>query len=77
MDVHTFLIVLQIILAVIIIISVMLQPSKSDGFNLVSNSGNNSFYSKNKSRTQEAFLKRVTIFSSIGFAIVTIALNLL
>lgn len=74
---HTLLIVLQILLAVILIVVIMLQPSKTDGFNLISGGGNDTFYSKNKSRTHEATLKRITVFSAVAFAIVTVALNLL
>lgn len=53
---HTFLIVAQIILAVIIIVSVLVQPGKMDGFMNPISGTNETFFAKNKSKTKEAFL---------------------
>lgn len=73
---HTFLIVAQIILAVIIIVSVLVQPGKMDGFMNPISGTNETFFAKNKSKTKEAFLARITVISSILFALVLILLNL-
>lgn len=73
---HKLLIGVQVIIALVVIVSVLLQPSKTDGFNSVVTSGNDTFFSKNKSRTREVVLSRVTVISAIAFALVTIAINL-
>lgn len=71
---HTLLIVLEILVCVVLIISVLLQPGKADGFNLIS-SGSETFLSKNKTKTAESFLARTTVISSVVFGIVTVALT--
>lgn len=72
---HTFLLVAEMVLSAIIIVVVMLQPSKTQGFGGGFITGTaDRFYSKNKSRTYEAALKRVTVVSAILFAAVTLAL---
>ncbi|MCY6371081.1 preprotein translocase subunit SecG [Clostridium ganghwense] len=73
---HTFLIAVQVIVAIALIITVLKQPGKTDGFNLVS-SGNETFFSKNKTKTYESVLAKSTVILSIIFAAVTIVLNLL
>lgn len=71
----TALVVIQIISAIVIIISVLLQPSKMDGLNNMITGTTDTFFSRNKSKTKEAFLARITIFSSLVFAIVVIIEN--
>lgn len=71
----TALIVIQIISAIVIIISVLLQPSKMDGLNNMISGTTDTFFSRNKSKTKEAFLAKVTIVSSLVFAIVVIIQN--
>lgn len=72
----TFLKIATIILSAIIIILVLLQPSKSEGFGGELLTGkSNRFFSKNKSHTYEAMLSRLTVFTSILFAIVVLILN--
>lgn len=70
-----FLQVAQIIVSVVLIIVILRQPGKSDGFNLVS-SGAETFYSKNKTKTYESFLARLTVILSIIFVLITIFLSL-
>lgn len=72
---HTFLVVAQIALSVIILVVVLLQPSKTQGFGGGFITGTaDRFYSKNKGRTYEAALVRTTVVASILFAAVTLAL---
>ncbi|MPQ44319.1 preprotein translocase subunit SecG [Clostridium tarantellae] len=72
------LVVVEAILAIIILIAIMLQPSKADALSgLIQGSNNQSFFSKNKGRTKESMLVRLTVICSILFAINTIALNLI
>jgi preprotein translocase subunit SecG len=71
------LLVIEIILGLSVIVSVLMQPSKSDALSgLVQGSSNESFYSKNKSRTKEVLLARVTVISMLLFAGIAITLNL-
>lgn len=73
---RTFLIVVEVLLALAVMVTVLLQPSKSDGLKGLMAGNNESFFSKNKSRTKEALLFKLTIVFSILFAVVTVALNL-
>ncbi|WP_055666897.1 preprotein translocase subunit SecG [Desnuesiella massiliensis] len=66
----------EFILAAVIIVVVLLQPSKADGIKGFITGNSETFFSKNKSRTKEAMLARVTVVSAILFAITTIALNI-
>lgn len=75
---RTLLIVLQTIVAVVLIAVVLAQPSKTNGLSgLVSGGTTESFYSKNKSRTSEALLSRITIISAIIFAGLCMAQNII
>ncbi len=65
-----------VISAFTVIISVALQPSKTSGLNNLISGTSETFYSRNKTKTKEAFLARLTIFSAIVFAISTILINI-
>lgn len=74
---ENFLLVSEAILGIIVIVSILLQPSKSDALSgLIQGSKNESFFAKNKSRTKEVMIARTTVISMALFAINTIALNL-
>ncbi|MGL5616098.1 MAG: preprotein translocase subunit SecG [Sarcina sp.] len=70
------LIALEIILALVIVVSIMMQPSKADALSGFIQGKGDTFFSKNKGRTREAMLVKITIISSVLFAIVTLALNM-
>ncbi|EOR21116.1 MULTISPECIES: preprotein translocase subunit SecG [Clostridium] len=73
-----FLLALEAILGIAIIISVLLQPSKTDALSgLIQGSKNETFFSKNKARTKEAMLVKVTIITMTLFAVNTITLSLI
>jgi preprotein translocase subunit SecG len=72
---HTFLVVLLVIVSVLLIISVMLQPSKTDGFNLIS-SGAETFLSKNRTQTKESMLAKATVVLAVLFIIITSAISI-
>ncbi len=75
---QTALLVLEVILGIIIVVSVLMQPSKSDALSgLIQGSNNDTFFSRNKSRTKEVMLERVTVVAMLLFAINTIVLNLI
>lgn len=72
-----FLLIAEVILAITIIVSILMQPSKADALSgLVQGSKNETFFQKNKGKTKEAMLAKVTLVSAGLFAIVTIALNM-
>ncbi len=74
----TALYIVELILGLIVIVSVLMQPSKSDALSgLIQGSSNETFYSKNKTKTKEALLIRVTVISMILFVINTLVLNLI
>ncbi|MDF2503716.1 preprotein translocase subunit SecG [Clostridium sp.] len=73
---HNLLIIIQIISAIVIIASVLMQPSKMDGFTNFVSGTTDTFFSRNKSKTRESMLAKVTIVFSIIFALVVIAQNL-
>ena len=74
----TVLIIVEFILAIIMIALVLMQQSKSDGLKgLTGGSSQDSFFSKNRGRTGEAFLKKLTVITAILFAINTIAMNMI
>lgn len=71
------LLVIEVILGLVVIVSILMQPSKSDALSgLVQGSSNESFYSKNKTRTKEVMLARVTVISMLLFAAIAVGLNL-
>ncbi|ABK61512.1 MULTISPECIES: preprotein translocase subunit SecG [Clostridium] len=72
---HTFLQIAEIVVGIAIIVVVLKQPAKADGFNLIS-SGNETFYSKNKTKTYESVLAKTTVILAILFALITIGLTL-
>ncbi|SHI05206.1 preprotein translocase subunit SecG [Clostridium collagenovorans DSM 3089] len=74
----TVLIGVLLVLSLIIIISIMLQPSKSDGLSgLIMGGNHENYFAKNKVKTYEKTLARVTVVSSALFAIVVIVINLI
>ena len=72
------LIVIDIIMVLAVVIIVMLQHKDDQGASgtITGASANNNFLDKNKGRTKEGRLKRLTIIFGIIFVIVTIALNI-
>ncbi|MBV7273175.1 preprotein translocase subunit SecG [Clostridium thailandense] len=67
----------QSVIAIILIVVVLLQPSKTNGLSgLVSGGTTESFYSKNKSRTSEAMLSKITIVCAVIFAVLCILQNI-
>jgi len=73
---RTLLTILQSIVAIVLIVVVLAQPSKTNGLSgLVSGGASDTFYSKNKSRTSEALLSRITVISAIIFAVLCMIQN--
>ncbi len=74
---ENILLILEVILGAGILITIFMQPSKADALSGLIQGGNkDTFYAKNKSRTKEVVLIRLTVFFSILFAINTLILNI-
>ena len=68
---------IDIVLGLIVIVSVLMQKSKADALSgLVQGSKNETFFSKNKGRTKDALLAKITMISMLLFAINTVVLNI-
>ena len=72
---HIFLVVLLIIASIVIIVSVMMQPSKTDGLSGLIGGTSETFFAKNKTKTAESVLARVTVVSAICFTAIVVLLN--
>lgn len=72
----TFLVVIYVIVAVLLTILTLLQ-AKEDGGASETITGGASFYDKNKGRTPEGKLKRITIVLAIIFVVLAIALGII
>ena len=71
------LIIADIMLALAVVVLVMLQHKEDQGVSgTITGAAANNFLDKNKGRTREGKLKRMTIIFGIAFAIITIALNI-
>ncbi len=69
--------VLVIIVSLAIIIAIILQPGRRAGINGVISGGADTFLSKNKARTFDAFLGRWTKYIAILFFILAIVANVI
>ena len=67
--------VLLIIASIVMIVVIILQEGNQQGVGVVSG-GADTFFSKNKARSYDAFLARATKWFAIGFVVVILALNI-
>lgn len=75
---QNILMVLEVLLGLGVIITIYMQPSKADALSgLIQGSTNDTFFSKNKSRTKEVVLVRLTVLFSVLFAINTLLINMI
>lgn len=73
---HKILIISEVVVSIVMIISVLLQPSKSQGLTGFVPTTTGTFYSKNKSKTREAVLSKITIISAILFGVIILLYQL-
>ncbi|MGX4686381.1 preprotein translocase subunit SecG [Vagococcus sp. JNUCC 83] len=71
---YQFLLTLMLILSILIIIAVMMQPSKQNSAASAFSGGASELFGKTKARGFEAFMKRAT--TVLGFAWVAVAIAL-
>ena len=75
---QNILLVFEVLLGLGVVITIFMQPSKADALSgLIQGSTQDTFFSKNKSRTKEVILVRLTVMFMALFAINTIVLNLI
>ncbi|MBU3159881.1 preprotein translocase subunit SecG [Clostridium frigoris] len=74
---RSFIIFLFIVTSIVIIVSVMMQPSKTDGLSGLIGGTSETFFAKNKTKTAESVLARVTVISALCFVACIAALNVI
>ena len=68
--------VLLLIASIVLIVVIILQEGNQQGIGVVSG-GADTFFSKNKARSYDAFLARTTKWFALGFVVVVLALNII
>lgn len=68
--------VLLLLASIVLIVVIILQEGNQQGIGVVSG-GADTFFSKNKARSYDAFLSRATKWFAIGFVVVVLALNII
>ena len=71
----TALEIIIVVSALLVIVSISVQESKASGLGGLVAGSSETFYSKNKTKTKEAFLTKLTVISAIIFVISTVAIN--
>ena len=69
--------ILVLLVSLVIIVAVLLQPGRRAGINGVISGGADTFLSKNKARTFDAFLARWTKWVAILFFVLAIIANII
>jgi preprotein translocase subunit SecG len=72
--VKTFVIIVHVIVSLIIITTVLGQPAKTYGLSTAISGGAETFFGKNKGRTIEGKLRKLTVFAMILFVITSMLL---
>ena len=67
---------LLLIACIVLIIVIILQEGNQQGIGVVSG-GADTFFSKNKARSYDAFLARATKWFAVGFVVIVLALNII
>ena len=71
---HTVLMVILLFASIFMIVSILLQSSKSDGLSGAIAGGAEQLFGKKKSNTYDAILSKVTTVSSIAYIILTLVI---
>jgi len=69
---HTFLMVLLLIDSIFLILSVLLQSSKSDGLSGSIAGGAEQLFGKKKSTGYDGILARITVITSVAFFVISL-----
>ena len=71
---HTALMIVLLVSSIVLIVSILLQESKSDGLSGSIAGGAEQLFGKKKSRGYDAILSRITTICSIVYIVVSLAL---
>ena len=71
---HTALMIILLVSSVILIVSILLQESKSDGLSGSIAGGAEQLFGKRKSRGYDAILSRITTVCAVIYIIVSLAI---
>ena len=71
---HTALMIILLVSSVVLIISILLQESKSDGLSGSIAGGAEQLFGKRKSRGYDAILSRITTVCAVIYIIVSLAI---
>lgn len=66
------LLILMVVLSIAMVLVVLFQPSNSDGMNAITGQASETFYSKNKSKSLQGIMKRLTIVLAICLFVVSV-----
>lgn len=72
------LLVVEVILGLVVVGSILMQKSKADALSgLIQGSKTDSFFAKNKSKTRESILVKITSVAMFLFMVNTVMLNVI
>lgn len=72
------LLVVEVILGLVVVVSILMQKNKADALSgLIQGSKTDSFFAKNKSKTRESILVKITSIAMFLFMINTVMLNVM
>jgi len=66
------MIILLGICAIAMVISIFIQPAAADGMGALSGQASDTYFSKNKEKNFEGFMKRLTVILGIVIAVIAI-----
>jgi len=74
-----FLICLLVVVSITLIVSILLQPSKQNGLAgfVGGSSTTDTFFSKNKTRTFESTMRKLTVVCGVLFAVIIVLINVI
>ncbi|AOZ96535.1 preprotein translocase subunit SecG [Butyrivibrio hungatei] len=65
-----------IIICAALVVLVLAQEGKNQGLGAIQGTVENTYWGKNKGRSREGILKKVTVFLSVVFIILSVVLNM-
>ena len=71
---HTFLMAVLLVASLVLIVSILLQTSKSDGLSGSIAGGAEQLFGKRKSRGYDALLAKITTVSAIVYIVISLAI---
>ena len=71
---HTALMVILLLSSIVLIVSILLQESKSDGLSGSIAGGAEQLFGKRKSRGYDALLSRITTICAVVYIVVSLAI---